>query len=191
VATTKRSNWLDFYSKYGKEDPIGIETLSRKFSCLDDDCLSFTCKANTFINWIEENPTVNALLVPATAKGVLNVVHNCFWDDLATGGGQVVGVHGVHFTSPWKWVVGDRAVKPLTPTASAIKAGATIPSLTSMLAVDTPEAFGELTGDEGGEDITNLKLLTNVVLLLHPTLFLACVESGTVKAKDLVYKIIV
>jgi hypothetical protein len=171
MASTKRSKWLDFYSKYGKEDPIGIETLSRKFFCLDDDCLSFTGKSDAFINRIEENLTANALLVPATAKGVLNVVHNCFWDDLATGGGQVVGVHGVHFTSPWKRVVGDRAVKPLAPTASAIKAGAMIPSLKSVLAVDTPEEFGELTGDEGGEDVANLKLLPKVVLL-HPSLFL-------------------
>jgi hypothetical protein len=190
MAAKKRSNWLDFYSKYGKEDPIGIETFSRKLSSLDVDCLSLTGKTAAFFNRIEENPTANALLVPATAKGVLNVVHNCFWDDLATGGGQVVGVHSLHFTSPWKQVIGDRAVKPLAPSTSAVQAGATTPSLGSMLAVSTPEEFGDLPGDTGGKYVTDLKLLSNVALL-HPALLLTSLESGSVMAKDLAYKITV
>jgi hypothetical protein len=112
MAAKKRSNWLGFYSKYRKADPIGIKTFSRKLSSLDTDCLSLTGETSAFFNRVEENPTANTLLVPATAKGVLNVVHNCFWDDLATGGGQVVGVHGLHFTSPWKQVIGDSRKTP-------------------------------------------------------------------------------
>jgi hypothetical protein len=59
-----------------------------------------------------------------------------------------------------------------------------------MLSVNTPEEFGDLSGDEGGKDVTDLKLLPNVALL-HPSLLLACVESGSVMARDLAYKTIV
>lgn len=190
MAAKKRSNWFDFYSKYGKADPIGIGVFSQNLASLDADCLSITGVTAALFNRVEENPTANALLVPATAKGVLNVVHNCFWDEQATGGGQIVGVHGLHFTSPWKQVIGDRAVKPLAPTTSAVKAGATIPSLKLMLAVDTPEEFGDLSGEPGGKYVTDLKLLPNVTFL-HPALLLTCVESGSVMAKELAYKITV
>jgi hypothetical protein len=95
-----------------------------------------------------------------------------------------VGIHGIRFTSPWK------KVKPLSLMISALKAGATTPSLKSMLAVDSPEGFEALNGYEGGEDVAILKDFPNSILL-HPSLFLAGVESGTVKAKDLAYKIII
>jgi hypothetical protein len=100
MAAKKCSNWLDFYSKYGKEDPVGIKTFFRKLSCLDVDCLSLTGNTTAFFNRIEENLMANAVLVPATAKGVLNVVHYCFWDDLATGVGGEQSWESTACTSP-------------------------------------------------------------------------------------------
>jgi hypothetical protein len=57
-----------------------------------------------------------------------------------------------------------------------------------MLVVSTPDEFGDLSGDTGGKYVTDLKLLPNVALL-HPALLLTCVESGSVMAEDLAYKI--
>jgi hypothetical protein len=99
MVPTKRSTWSDYYLQYCAEDAGGKEAYNVAYSVFDKASTDYVESEGSFLSRVEENLVLNFVLMPTTAKGRLNILHNCFWDERAPGGAQMVGVHGARFSS--------------------------------------------------------------------------------------------
>jgi hypothetical protein len=177
ATVTSRDTWLTVYHLLSKE--VGPEKI-----VFDSELSSFNTVCETYVD--DDAPLLNALvddspcrvlLLPSTRKGVLHVLHSWSYGDKRESGPYVIGIHGVQLTKPWKTVHSKHLIKPLKPPTSP-RSSIRIPSLKQFFSISDADDFSKLNRDDTVDDIKDIESLPTGYLL-HPNLFLTCVDDGS------------
>ena len=182
-SSNRHTTWKDYYRRLLDRDAVDngmVNELSRGY--LKDD--------EKYLNAILEEPT-NVLLVPSKSKGNVHCVHHCSACEDDTSGGQLVaGIHGVRFASPWVVIPIEKSTSPLRVPPKRRQSSIAIPSLQHFLSAESAAEFADLNGDEAPEtEIDLLKELPNVHWL-PPSLFIACVDTKSLPAEELGFRVL-
>jgi hypothetical protein len=186
IVTTQ--NWLSVYHHIANDTSPPKIVFESEPSSLYATCEGYVRNDVKLLNLITVDPPCRTFILPSSRKGTVNILHSCSDDDERNDGPFIVGIHGVGFSSPWKEVRSPYVVKALdvpTSTRSAI----TVPSMKQMFEENDGVDFSNLVGDETGGEITSLAKMPSRYLL-HPRLFLTCVDAASMRIDNLASKII-
>ena len=113
-SSSKRSNWIDFYSKSSNIDPNRGAIWDSRYDICDKCVVESSNQEAELLNFFLSNQGYNFALIPSLEKGKIQCVHNCFvYEDSSDGSQSVFGIKGVHFSSPWKAIPSNQLVTKL------------------------------------------------------------------------------
>ena len=181
----RNQTWLDYYRTVG-------EGLEEEEAAVSPNAISieYLNSEEKLLNAVLEHPRYNVLLVPSTKRGSLHVLHHCsVYEDETSGKQLVIGVNGTRFASPWRVLLTAKAIAPLKPPGKRKQAGLLMPSTSQFLQIEDVHDFSELKGKDERSELNLLKSIPNVHWIA-PRLFVECLDSRSIDARELAFRII-